>query len=121
MNVHVFGRYMLTQYSCGSPEALRNRLVDHDERVRAAACSVFSITDYEAALHSFDRSLLEALAERIQDKKPAVQREALNSIGRLYNNAYGEILNGVSAAINRFAWLPHEVLKATLIQERELQ
>ena len=50
-------------------DTLHSKLTDPDEKVRAAACAAFQHVDYEAALHSFDREILKALAERIQDKK----------------------------------------------------
>lgn len=52
-------------------ETLHGKLTDPDEKIRAAACAAFQHVDYEAALHSFDGSILAALAERIQDKKVA--------------------------------------------------
>lgn len=52
-------------------EILHNKLVDPDEKVRAAACAAFQHVEYEAALHSFDPNVLVALSERIQDKKVA--------------------------------------------------
>lgn len=89
-------------------DILHSKLVDPDEKVRAAACAAFQHVDYEAALHSFGLDLLQSLGERIQDRKVsqtlrdrvrttepvlqhAVQKEALHSLSRLYNQAFGEM------------------------------
>jgi sister-chromatid-cohesion protein PDS5 len=42
-----------------------------------------------------------------------VRTQALNSIGKLYNLAYPEIENNDPAAIQRFAWIPDEIVQAT--------
>lgn len=71
--------------------ALRDKLMDPEEKIRAAACSAFQHIDYEAAIHSLGKDLLLQLSGRIRDRKPSVQREALTSLGRMFNNAYGEM------------------------------
>jgi sister-chromatid-cohesion protein PDS5 len=43
----------------------------------------------------------------------AVRTQALNSIGKLYNLAYPEIENNDPAAIQRFAWIPDEIIQVT--------
>ena len=42
-----------------------------------------------------------------------VRTQALNSIGRLYSLAYPEIENNDPAAIQRFAWIPDEIIQTT--------
>ena len=49
--------------------AVKAKLVDPDEKVRATTCALFQKTDYEMALHGFDKELLLILAARMQDKK----------------------------------------------------
>jgi sister-chromatid-cohesion protein PDS5 len=50
-------------------EVMHGRLVDPDDKIRAAACAAFSTVDYESALHAFDKSTLKDLAARMQDKR----------------------------------------------------
>ena len=50
-------------------EALQAKLLDPDEKVRAAACRVFSQLDYETALHHVSEGQLRAIAGRGADKK----------------------------------------------------
>ncbi|KAF5318692.1 hypothetical protein D9619_010650 [Psilocybe cf. subviscida] len=96
-------------------ELLLNKVLDPDDKVRAAACKVYSHLDYEAALHHVSEEQLRSVADRGLDKKarPPVRTEALNSIGNLYSLAYPEIENNDPAAIKQFAWIPDEVLKMT--------
>ncbi|KAF8491907.1 armadillo-type protein [Russula emetica] len=75
-------------------ETLGGKLLDPDERVRAAVCKLYSQVDYETALHHVSEAQLRRVAERGLDKKHPVRIEALNSIGKLYNLAYPEIENG---------------------------
>jgi sister-chromatid-cohesion protein PDS5 len=42
-----------------------------------------------------------------------VRTQALNSIGKLYSLAYPEIENNDPAAIQRFAWIPDEIIQTT--------
>ena len=42
-----------------------------------------------------------------------VRNQALNSIGKLYSLAYPEIENNDPAAIQRFAWIPDEIIQVT--------
>ncbi|KAF8726601.1 hypothetical protein AX14_007667 [Amanita brunnescens Koide BX004] len=92
-------------------ECLRTKLLDPDEKVRAAACKVFSQLDYETALHHVSERQLRAVAERGADKKPAVRNEALNTLGKLYRVAYPEIENNDPSAVKQFAWIPDEILQ----------
>ncbi|THH06894.1 hypothetical protein EW145_g3765 [Phellinidium pouzarii] len=74
-------------------ESLKTKLLDPDEKVRAAVCKLYAQLDYETALHY-----------------QSVRREALASIGRLYSIAYPEIENNDAAAIEQFGWIPQQVL-----------
>ncbi|KIM42318.1 hypothetical protein M413DRAFT_444743 [Hebeloma cylindrosporum] len=95
-------------------ELLKAKIHDPDEKVRAAACKVYSQIDYEAALHHVSVDQLHAVTERGMDKKRSVRTEALNSVGRLYNLAYPELESNVKAAIQQFSWIPNEVLVMAL-------
>ncbi|TFK20656.1 cohesin-associated protein Pds5 [Coprinopsis marcescibilis] len=92
---------------------LSKKLIDPDEKVRAAVCKLYSQLDYESALHYVSESQLKAVAGRGLDKKHVVRVEALNSIGRLYSLAYPEIENNDPIVIRKFAWIPEELLKTT--------
>ncbi|KAF8634850.1 hypothetical protein AX17_004098 [Amanita inopinata Kibby_2008] len=98
-------------------ESLRSRLLDPDEKVRAAACRVFSQLDYETALHHVSEGQLRAVADRGADKKHSVRVEALNSLARLYSVAYPEIENNDPSAIKQFAWIPNEILQMMTISQ----
>lgn len=45
---------------------------DHDDRVRAAAASVFEEMDYETASHHVSKRMLVLLGERCTDKKVSI-------------------------------------------------
>lgn len=88
---------------------LRLKLLDPDDKVRAAVCKVYSQIDYETALHHVSTSQLRAVAGRGMDKKHIVRVEALNALGKLYALAYPEIENGDPSAIEHFSWIPNQV------------
>ncbi|CAL1708691.1 unnamed protein product [Somion occarium] len=87
-------------------DALGAKLLDPDEKVRAAVCKLYSQLDYETALHHVSAEQLKAVAGRGLDKKV----EAMAAVGRLYSIAYPEIENNDPAAIQHFAWIPQAVL-----------
>ncbi|KAI6002991.1 armadillo-type protein [Pisolithus albus] len=90
-------------------DILRLKLLDPDDKVRAAVCKVYSQIDYETALHHVSTSQLRAVAGRGMDKKHIVRAEALNAVGKLYALAYPEIENGDPSAIEHFSWIPNQV------------
>ncbi|KAF9068921.1 armadillo-type protein [Rhodocollybia butyracea] len=101
----------------GSPEmveaieaAFGAKLLDPDEKIRAAVCKVYSQLDYETAIHHVSEAQLKAVAGRVADKKPSVRSEAANSLAKLYNLAYPEIENNDVVAIAKFSWIPEELL-----------
>ena len=53
---------------------LKTKILDPDEKVRAATCKVYSQLDYEAALHHVSESQLRGVAGRGLDKKVWSQR-----------------------------------------------
>nr|WJN24942.1 cohesin maintenance factor [Pseudozyma pruni] len=91
---------------------LEAKLLESDERVRAATAKMLGSLDYETALHHVDKSVLLKLADRCKDRKTLVRKESLEAIGRLFDMAYSEIDNNDPAAIQQFAWIPQEVFKA---------
>lgn len=57
------------RYNLVRIELLRSKLMDPDEKVRAATCKVYSQLDYETALHHVSEAQLHDLAGRGLDKK----------------------------------------------------
>ncbi|KAG6864378.1 hypothetical protein C0991_010047 [Blastosporella zonata] len=92
-------------------EALKAKLLDPDEKVRAAVCRVYGQLDFETALHHVSEEQLRALGERGADKKQSVRVEALTSLGKLYSLALPEIENNEPLAIQQFAWIPNTMLQ----------
>ncbi|KAH0581979.1 hypothetical protein H2248_011642 [Termitomyces sp. 'cryptogamus'] len=92
-------------------DALLSKLLDPDEKVRAAACKMYGQLDYETALHHVSEKQLRELAERGKDKKSSVRVEALTSLGKLYSFAYPEIENNEPLAIKQFSWIPNAILQ----------
>ncbi|KAG6836734.1 hypothetical protein H0H93_004140 [Arthromyces matolae] len=93
-------------------DGLRQKLLDPDEKVRAATCKLYGQLDYETALHHVSEELLRELGERGTDKKHSVRVEAMTSLGKLYSFAYPEIENNEPLAIQQFAWIPNAILQA---------
>ncbi|RPD56961.1 hypothetical protein L226DRAFT_491089 [Lentinus tigrinus ALCF2SS1-7] len=91
-------------------DALRLKLFDPDDRVRAAVCKLYGQLDYETALHHVTVEQLKAVAGRGLDKKQSVRVEAFKAVGRLYSLAYPEIENNDPGAIQQFAWIPSAIL-----------
>lgn len=90
--------------------SLTLKMLDPDEKVRAAACRVFGTFDYEIVLHHVGKPTLEVLLGRVVDKKvwggssvpetvidqpvfnkASVRAESLKSIGAIYSLAYPEM------------------------------
>ncbi|KAK7046668.1 sister chromatid cohesion protein pds5 [Favolaschia claudopus] len=92
-------------------DALSLKLLDPDDKVRAATCRVYAGLDYETALHHVKSQQLRDVAGRVADKKIPVRVEAVRALGKLYSLAYPEIENKDTAAIMQFAWIPNELLQ----------
>ncbi|KAJ4463966.1 armadillo-type protein [Lentinula edodes] len=95
--------------------ALNGKLLDPDEKIRAAVCKIYSQLDYETAVHHVSELQLKAIAGRVADKKLTVRFEAANSLAKLYGLAYPEIENNNVTAISKFSWIPNELLHMTTI------
>ncbi|PWY99706.1 ARM repeat-containing protein [Testicularia cyperi] len=100
---------------------LSQKLLEPDERVRAAMAKTLGLLDYETALHHLDKSVLQTLADRCKDKRTLVRKEALESVGKLFDMAYSEIENHDPAAIQQFAWIPQEVFKCLYAGSTDMQ
>ncbi|KAJ3553727.1 hypothetical protein NM688_g3463 [Phlebia brevispora] len=92
-------------------ESLHIKLLDPDDKVRAAVCKLYGQVDYETALHHVTADQLRSVGGRSLDKKHAVQAEAMKAIARLFSLAYPEIENADPAATKQFSWIPQEILR----------
>ncbi|KAG7446844.1 cohesin-associated protein Pds5 [Guyanagaster necrorhizus] len=88
-------------------EHLQQKLLDPDEKVRAAVCKIYGQLDYETVAHHVTEAQLRAMAQRAIDKKQVVRTEALKSLGKLYNLAYPQIESNDPIAISNFSWIPN--------------
>ncbi|EFP78251.2 uncharacterized protein PGTG_04207 [Puccinia graminis f. sp. tritici CRL 75-36-700-3] len=95
-------------------------LTDADEKIRCETCKVFSQLEFELVLHHLDVGILKTLSGRIEDRKPSVQREALNALGRLYKLAQSAIEAENPQAITQFAWIPQEILSSMFVGDPRL-
>ena len=59
-------------------EALQAKLLDPDEKVRAAVCRLYTQIDYETALHHVSTQQLRNVAGRGVDKK--VRRNTISTL-----------------------------------------
>ena len=50
-------------------EALENKLLDPDEKIRAAVCRLYAQLDFESTLHFVTEKQLRGVADRCMDKK----------------------------------------------------
>ncbi|CAD6889459.1 unnamed protein product [Tilletia controversa] len=93
-------------------EALNSRFDDPDERVRLALIRTIGSLDYETLLHHVPKQTLVMLSDRVLDRKPAVQSEALMTMGKIFNKAYSEIDRRDASALHQFAWIPDAMVEA---------
>lgn len=73
------GRLQSAICNCDAHEttdALQSKLLDPDEKVRAAVCKAYGQIDYETALHHVSEQQLRAIAGRGVDKKVRAIRSA---------------------------------------------
>uniref|UniRef100_D8QDI4 Uncharacterized protein n=1 Tax=Schizophyllum commune (strain H4-8 / FGSC 9210) TaxID=578458 RepID=D8QDI4_SCHCM len=100
----------LQEHRAAIEEALQSKLLDPDEKVRAAVCRVYAQLDYETVLHHVGEDQLRAIAGRGVDKRASVRMEAMTCLGKIYNQAYPQIENNDAQAVRRFSWIPQEIL-----------
>jgi sister-chromatid-cohesion protein PDS5 len=66
---------------------LKTKILDPDEKVRAATCKVYSQLDYETALHHVSESQLRAVAGRGLDKKVWTRLSFIHFVKGVVNTA----------------------------------
>ncbi|RIB07171.1 armadillo-type protein, partial [Gigaspora rosea] len=101
-------------------EAIITKMSDPDEKVRVAVCKVFSKLEYECASKLVDKELFIELAKRCRDRKVSVRQQAINALARLYNLAYIEIVDHDANAIEKFGWIPSELLNTLYTNDNEI-
>ncbi|BFZ54407.1 Sister chromatid cohesion protein pds5 [Savitreella phatthalungensis] len=101
-------------------EALSTRLIDLDERVRAAACGVIESLDYEIVKQRLSATVLKQYSERCRDKKHAAQAAALSHIGKLFDRAAPELIEGNTIALDKFAHIPNSVVHCIYVNDKAL-
>ncbi|CED83559.1 Sister chromatid cohesion complex Cohesin, subunit PDS5 [Phaffia rhodozyma] len=89
---------------------LRLKMNDQDDKVRESACRIFGKMDFETVLHHVQPDTLKDLSMRTKDKKISVQATAIHSLSKLYSLASSEIEDNEPSAMERFSWIPHELL-----------
>ncbi|CAG8738368.1 4211_t:CDS:10, partial [Dentiscutata erythropus] len=101
-------------------EAIITKMSDPDEKVRVAVCKVFSKLEYECASKLIEKELFIELAKRCRDRKHSVRQQAINALARLYNLAYIEIVDHDANAIEKFGWIPSEILNTLYTNDNEI-
>ncbi|KAG0267491.1 hypothetical protein BG011_004525 [Mortierella polycephala] len=101
-------------------EGLAEKLVDPDEKVRAAVCRTIGEFDYETSLHHIQKNTLIQVGHRCRDKKKSVSKEAIKTLSVLYSQAYPEIENGTKTAVSQFGWMPSAILHAVYVNDNEI-
>ncbi|RSH92189.1 hypothetical protein EHS25_008604 [Saitozyma podzolica] len=90
--------------------ALRDRVHDSDEKVRAAVCRVIGLVEYETALHNLSDETLRAIGSRMSDKRSTVRHEAAMALAKLWKLAYAELEANDPEAKRQFGWIPEMML-----------
>ncbi|KAI8141303.1 armadillo-type protein [Fennellomyces sp. T-0311] len=90
----------------------KEKVIDPDERVRAAACRIISELEYSHIVRDLDKSVLEHIADRSKDKKSTVRKEAMSTLGKIYNAAFPEIADGNGRVKEKLGWIPDSLLAA---------
>ncbi|CAG8655996.1 17009_t:CDS:10, partial [Rhizophagus irregularis] len=101
-------------------EAIISKISDPDDKVRVAVCKVFGQLEYECASKLVGKELFIELAKRCRDRKHGVRQEAIKALARLYNMAYIEIVDHDANAIEKFGWIPSEILNILYIKDNEI-
>ncbi|KAJ3292814.1 hypothetical protein HDU76_007122, partial [Blyttiomyces sp. JEL0837] len=102
-------------------EAVKQKLLDPDEKVRLAAVRVVGQMDIAAACNA-GRSLLMAVAERAKDKKVAVRGEAIRALAGLFKVTYAEMVSEEGTTMtDLFGWIPGAIIEVLYLDESDLK
>ncbi|CAG8540479.1 13092_t:CDS:10, partial [Acaulospora colombiana] len=100
--------------------AIISKMSDPDDKVRIAVCRVFSQLEYECASKLVGKELFVELAKRCRDRKHGVRQEAIKALARLYNLAYAEIVDRDANAVEKFGWIPSEILNTLYTNDNDI-
>ncbi|KAG0238358.1 hypothetical protein BGW42_005591 [Actinomortierella wolfii] len=101
-------------------DCLMEKVIDTEEKVRAATCRILGELDYETSLHHVTKEVLEQVGHRCRDKKKSVSHEAIKTLSILYNQAYPEIENGTKASLSHFSWMASALFHAIYSNDPEI-
>lgn len=92
-------------------DAVVGLVVDQDEKVRAAACQMVVQLPYASVKQLVPATLLREVAKRLKDKKGVVRRNLPQMMAALYAQATKDLDQGDLAALDKFKWIPEELLE----------
>ncbi|KAI7878695.1 ARM repeat-containing protein [Lichtheimia hyalospora FSU 10163] len=98
-------------------EYLKARLLDPEEKVRAAVCRVIGEMNLDHVIDHVDMKLLQEIAERCKDKKSSVRKAAMSTLGSLYSAAYPRIQDHNESAISKLGWIPENLLYCVYVDD----
>ncbi|GAB5588791.1 Sister chromatid cohesion protein pds5 [Umbelopsis nana] len=99
---------------------LEQKLIDPEEKVRAAVCKTLRQLELDVLKHHVPKSTLENVSLRCKDKKPLVQQEALGTLAFLFDQAYDEILIGNEESRAMFMWIPTAIINCIYVDDSNL-
>ena len=108
-------------------KGLAEKLGDADDKVRLAAVKAvggFGFRDVITKLASNGSvtqpgSLLNALADRIRDRRVPVRQEGMNVLSRMWGVAAGEIAIGNDSVIEALGGIPSKIFDAYYVNDKE--
>ncbi|KAF3915317.1 hypothetical protein AA313_de0203820 [Arthrobotrys entomopaga] len=103
---------------------IKTKLFDADERVRIAAVIKIGEMGWESATNKlvsrdFEENVLEALAQRIKDKKLAVREAALNVLSQLWAEAYPQISLNNTVVIRDLEFIPSSLFDVIYVNDKD--
>lgn len=109
-------------------KGLGEKLNDSDEKVRLAAVKALGSFNFRDIMTKIapngsvtkSGSVLCSLADRARDRKPAVRAEGMNTIGRLWGIAAGEIAAGNDTVIEALGGIPSKIFDAWYANDMEV-
>ncbi|RKP23305.1 armadillo-type protein [Syncephalis pseudoplumigaleata] len=99
-------------------ESAQAKLLDPEERVRAAACQAIGALDMDVILNHVDVDVLKQLGQRCRDKKVAPRVEALKALGRMYKLTYARRED--ERVQLKMGWIPGEFLNILYANDSEM-
>ncbi|RKP06375.1 armadillo-type protein [Thamnocephalis sphaerospora] len=96
------------EHSSSLNEAIIAKLLDPEERVRAAACRAVGALDIDILLQHLDQDVLTQLGQRCRDKKTLARSEAFSALGKFYRVAYARMND--DHVRQKLGWIPTEFL-----------